>query len=207
MHACQYAPPHEFAVNVPRAMAEVRGSRLTRNTLGRPRLGALYKRKGLRLSRFGRCTLALPCSPWLKGVLGCDAARRKLLSDVSAQSAGGMFGAVFRICNLALAMGVRRFWRDVTPATTAAIERARRVEATKRCYASRISMAAMATVATNERRLHAARRRFHHLTFYGFMLCFAATIVATLYHYAFGWLHPTPFPACRNYLAWSAASA
>ncbi len=28
-----------------------------------------------------------------------------------------------------------------------------------------------------------ARRRFHHLTFYGFMLCFAATCVATLYHY------------------------
>ena len=27
------------------------------------------------------------------------------------------------------------------------------------------------------------RRRFHHFTFYGFMLCFAATSVATLYHY------------------------
>src|SRR5690349_22533588 len=24
LHACQYAPPHEFAVNVPRAMAQVR---------------------------------------------------------------------------------------------------------------------------------------------------------------------------------------
>src|SRR5690606_9248041 len=28
--------------------------------------------------------------------------------------------------------------------------------------------------------------RFHHLTFYGFMLCFASTSVATLYHYIFG---------------------
>ena len=25
LHACQYAPPHEFAVSVPRAMARVRG--------------------------------------------------------------------------------------------------------------------------------------------------------------------------------------
>jgi citrate/tricarballylate utilization protein len=25
LHACQYAPPHEFAVNVPQAMAQVRG--------------------------------------------------------------------------------------------------------------------------------------------------------------------------------------
>ena len=31
-----------------------------------------------------------------------------------------------------------------------------------------------------------ARRRFHHFTFYGFMLCFAATCVATLYHYVLG---------------------
>jgi citrate/tricarballylate utilization protein len=36
-----------------------------------------------------------------------------------------------------------------------------------------------------------ARRRFHHLTFYGFMLCFASTSVATLYHHAFGW--PAPY--------------
>ena len=38
-----------------------------------------------------------------------------------------------------------------------------------------------------------ARRRFHHLTFYGFLLCFAATIVATIYHYVFGWQAPYPF--------------
>ena len=35
------------------------------------------------------------------------------------------------------------------------------------------------------------RRRFHHLTFYGFMLCFAATSVATLYHYLLG--QPAPY--------------
>ncbi len=35
------------------------------------------------------------------------------------------------------------------------------------------------------------RRRFHHLTFYGFLLCFAATNVATLYHYLLG--QPAPY--------------
>jgi citrate/tricarballylate utilization protein len=38
-----------------------------------------------------------------------------------------------------------------------------------------------------------ARRRFHHFTFYGFMLCFAATTVATIYHYVFGIRAPYPF--------------
>jgi citrate/tricarballylate utilization protein len=34
------------------------------------------------------------------------------------------------------------------------------------------------------------RRWFHHFTFYGFMLCFAATVVGTVYHYGFGWQAP-----------------
>ena len=38
-----------------------------------------------------------------------------------------------------------------------------------------------------------SRRWFHHLTFYGFGLCFAATSVATVYHYAFGWQAPYAF--------------
>jgi len=37
-----------------------------------------------------------------------------------------------------------------------------------------------------------ARRNFHHVTFYGFLLCFAATTVATIYHYVFGWKAPYP---------------
>jgi len=49
LHACQYAPPHEFAVNVPRAMA-----RLRRDTYAQfawpAALGALYRRNGLALS-------------------------------------------------------------------------------------------------------------------------------------------------------------
>ncbi|KZF83186.1 tricarballylate utilization protein B, partial [Salmonella enterica subsp. enterica serovar Tennessee] len=37
------------------------------------------------------------------------------------------------------------------------------------------------------------RRRFRLLTCSGFMLCFAATIVATGYHYVAGWEAPYPF--------------
>jgi citrate/tricarballylate utilization protein len=37
------------------------------------------------------------------------------------------------------------------------------------------------------------RRNYHHLTFYGFLLCFASTSVATLYHYALGRIAPYPW--------------
>src|SRR3546814_19582394 len=46
LHSCQYAEPHEFAVNVPRAMAAVRPQ--TYAEFAWPRaLGKLYQRAGL----------------------------------------------------------------------------------------------------------------------------------------------------------------
>jgi citrate/tricarballylate utilization protein len=44
------------------------------------------------------------------------------------------------------------------------------------------------------------RRRFHHLTAYGFALCFAATTVATLYHYLMGWDAPYELPSLPKLL-------
>ena len=44
------------------------------------------------------------------------------------------------------------------------------------------------------------RRRCHHLTFYGFLLCFAATSLATVYHYAFGWVAPYDLPSLPKIL-------
>ncbi|MBL8675173.1 MAG: tricarballylate utilization protein TcuB, partial [Rhodospirillales bacterium] len=37
------------------------------------------------------------------------------------------------------------------------------------------------------------RKFYHHLTFYGFLLCFASTSVATLYHYVLGRVAPYPW--------------
>jgi citrate/tricarballylate utilization protein len=34
------------------------------------------------------------------------------------------------------------------------------------------------------------RRWMHHFTFYGFLLCFASTSVAAIYHSVFGWIAP-----------------
>ena len=46
LHACQYAPPHEFAVNLPRAMAQVRRKTYAGHAWPAA-LGALYERNGL----------------------------------------------------------------------------------------------------------------------------------------------------------------
>ena len=42
-----------------------------------------------------------------------------------------------------------------------------------------------------------ARRRFHHFTFYGFLLCFASTTVAAIYHFS-GHIAPHPYSECAG---------
>src|SRR5688500_18852638 len=49
LHACQYAPPHEFAVNVPQAMARVRG-RTYAHYAWPAGFGRAYERNGLVLA-------------------------------------------------------------------------------------------------------------------------------------------------------------
>ena len=46
LHACQYAPPHEFAVNVSQTMAKVRLQTYA-DYAWPPALGGLYRRNGL----------------------------------------------------------------------------------------------------------------------------------------------------------------
>ena len=49
-----------------------------------------------------------------------------------------------------------------------------------------ISRAAVLGCFNEDERPTDRRRLYHHLTFYGFLLCFAATSVATFYHYLAG---------------------
>jgi citrate/tricarballylate utilization protein len=189
-HACQYAPPHEFAVNVPQAMATVRGQTYAEYAWP-PALGVLYKRNGL--------TVALALAAGLALFLVLALARNGTL--LHAPLAGNfyavfphnlmaaMFGAVFGFAVLALGIGVTRFWRDVSPGQASAPAVA---EAAKNALTLKYLDGGHGDGCNEEDdRFTLARRRFHHFTFYGFMLCFAATSVATLYHYLLGL--PAPY--------------
>jgi len=105
-----------------------------------------------------------------------------------------MFTPIFLFALLALALGVRKFWNDI-----ASGERAQDAPGAAAAEATRDALVLKYLdgghgLGCNEAddRFTLWRRRFHHFTFYGFMLCFAATAVATLYHYVFGWHAPYP---------------
>jgi citrate/tricarballylate utilization protein len=95
----------------------------------------------------------------------------------------GLFGAVFAYALIALGIGVRRFWTSAGPLpwmTASAFWQAAR-DAGRLRYLDGGGDGCF----TSERRPD-RRRLYHHLTFYGFLACIAATSVATLYHYVLG---------------------
>ena len=197
LHACQYAPPHEFAVNVPRAMAVVR--RDTYAAYAWPAaFGALYKRNGLTVAlatAFG-LALFLVLALWrTRGTLLHAPLAGNFYAIFPHNLLAGMFGAVFGWAVLALGIGVARFWREISPARLgepasgpAAAEAAGNALSLKYLGGGHGDGCNDADDAFT-----LARRRFHHFTFYGFLLCFAATSVATLYHYLLDWHAPYPF--------------
>ena len=200
LHACQYATPHEFAINVPQAMAKVRLETYI-DYAWPPAFGALYKRNGL--------TLALALTAALTLFLALAAARQGSL--LQPPPAGGnfysvfphnlmvsLFAPVFLFALLALGLGLRRFWKDVSPgaASAAAIgdaaDKALRLKFLDGGHGQGCNEADDAFTL--------ARRRFHHFTFYGFLLCFAATSVATLFHYLLGWEAPYDYASLPKLL-------
>ena len=195
LHACQYAAPHEFAINVPKAMAKVRLDTYAEYAWPQA-MGRLYRRNGLTLALASGAGLALflCLTLMMMGNLFTAMPGGNFYGIFPHNTLALMFGAVFGFAVLALAIGVRRFWRNVSP-----------VEASREQTTS-AALEASANVATlkyldgghgegcnnADDRFTLWRRRFHHFTFYGFMLCFAATGVATLYHFLLGWSAPYP---------------
>jgi citrate/tricarballylate utilization protein len=191
LHACQYAPPHEFAVSIPAAMARVRGKTYVDYAWPRA-LGVLYRRNGV--------TIALALAAGLALFLSLAALRsgalvgRPIAGDFYAvfphRVLAWMFGLVFAFACVALGIGATRFYRDVSAgrATLPAL-----AEAGSSVLALRYLGGGHGLGCNDEDDAYTLRRRrFHHLAFYGFVLCFAATCVATLYHYLLGEAAPYP---------------
>ena len=190
LHACQYAPPHEFAVNIPRAMAQVRRETYSDYAWPRP-LGALYRRNGVVLALATAAGLGLFLVLLLaaRGALWHEPLAGNFYAVFPHGPLVAMFGLAFGWAVLALGVGAARFWRGQSPGE---VTGAAAGEAVRHALALTYLDGGHGDGCNEaDDRFTLARRRFHHLTFYGFMLCFASTCVATLYHYVLG--QPAPY--------------
>jgi len=185
LHACQYAPPHEFAVNVPRAMAQVRAGTYAQYAWPQA-FGALYRRNGvvLALSTAAGLALFLVLALAARGQLVHEPLAGNFYAVFPHHLLLVLFGTVFLWAAVALGIGAARFWKGQAPGPMpggAARETLRNVLALTYLDGGHGD-----GCNDEDDRFTLRRRRFHHATFYGFALCFASTCVATFYHYALG---------------------
>ena len=214
LYACQYAPPHEFGINVPRTLAEIRlGS--YEEYCWPAFLSGAFKSNGLLTA----LSLAIGSIALLFASTAASGAERLRLTDLRGDfyqvvphaMMVVLFAGVSVFVLGALIIGCVRFRRDERKAVAPSqVAPSQVVSGFSRTVTGRpkgghyrdlVSAVRDALTLTH---LHGGdvdcthaeesrspwRRWFHHFAFYGFLLCFASTSVAALYHVAFGWRAP-----------------
>jgi citrate/tricarballylate utilization protein len=181
---CQFAPPHEFHVNVPKTMAVLRADSYARHAWPTV-LAPLFARNGLPVAAIGAGAVATFLAGFVAwhdpGVLfaahhGPGAFYRLMPHGAMV----AMFGAAFGFACLAIAMAMIRFWHATGAGTTDARALA---QAFHDAGTLRYLDGGGAGCHEGAHRPVDRRRFHHHLTLYGFLACLASTSVATLYHY------------------------
>ncbi|MEX2453551.1 MAG: tricarballylate utilization 4Fe-4S protein TcuB [Rhodospirillaceae bacterium] len=194
---CQFSPPHEFNVNVPRTMAKVRAD--SYKAYAWPGcLSGLFSRNGLAISIIAALSVAvfiIGFAAWHdpEVLLGVHTGPGSFYRLMPHNTMVALFGTIFLYAIFAIAMGVRAFWRDIDAPPGTMTDIGSLWQAMKDAGKLRYLDGGGAGCRNEEAATSDTRRLYHHLTFYGFMLCFAATSVATLYHYLLGMEAPYPW--------------
>ena len=174
-------------------MAHVRGQTYA-DYAWPPALGALYKHNGLTvaLALAGGLVLFLVLAVMMQGTLLHKPLAGNFYAIFPHNLLVSLFLPIFSFVVLALTLGVRQFWQNTTTQDgTGQVHSEAASEAAGNVLKLKYLDGGHGEGCNNEDDAWTLwRRRFHHATFYGFMLCFASTNVATLYHYVFNWQAP-----------------
>jgi citrate/tricarballylate utilization protein len=194
-YACQYAPPHEWGINIPRTMAEVRAESYEQYAWPAGAARAFEKNGTL-------IGLAVAVSIALVLILAMAISAPGMFFAARPVEPGAFYSVIplwamqivaiasFGYALVALWMGARNFWRDAGPTGKTGIKA--------------LGFAAWDVLTLknlggggngcndNSEAFSMRRRYLHHAMFYGFMLCFAATTVGFFYHTFFDWAAPYP---------------
>ncbi len=190
-YSCQYAPPHEFGINVPKSLAEVRHESYEQYAWPQP-LARLFPRNGsivCLVAAFG-VALVLILTELLQSpdtLFGVHTAPGAFYAVIPYGAMVAVASVTFVYALVALAMSAANFWRSTGagPPGFGAIARGLHDAFTLRNLGG-------GGDGCNypDEGFSGTRRWLHHAMFYGFLLCFAATSVATIYHHWFGWIAP-----------------
>ena len=194
---CQFSPPHEFNVNVPKTLAVARADSYAAYAWPRAFAG-LFARNGLPISFIAALSVAAFIFGFAavndRAVLyGIHTGPGAFYALMPHNAMVVLFGAAFLYAILALTMSLRAFWRDIGEPIGAKADAPSLWQAMRDAASLRYLDGGGVGCFNEDDHPTDRRRIFHHLTFYGFGLCFAATCVATLYHYLLAREAPYPW--------------
>ena len=192
LYACQYAPPHEFGINVPRTLAAIRLESYQEYCWPRA-LGVMFRRHGVgaALAIAAGFSAVMFAAAWLSGVrLFGSIAGADFYAVVPHGVMVALFGAVGLFVAIAVAIAVAGFWRDIQRDRTSNTRTADLLRGLRDGLTLRHLHSTGPDCTSNEEQRSPWRRYFHHATFYGFLLSFASTTVAAIYHSVLGWHAP-----------------
>lgn len=193
-YACQYAPPHEFSVNIPQTFTEVRAESYEDYSWPKP-LSRLLKRNGLAVSLIAAVvstlvillTIMLQDSSILFGTHSGPGAFYEVISyEVMVYGAS----AVFLFGIFALIKGFLAFWKDSGGESKDLLNPKLWAGALHDGLTLRFLSNSGDGCNYHSEHFTQTARSFHQLTMWGFLLCFAATSVATIYDHVFHWVAP-----------------
>lgn len=186
-YACQYTAPHEFALNLPAALAEARSESWVRH-IPLPALSRAFQTHGAAIAGLTVAALALI-------FLAMAALRPEEGAGFYAHLAHDAMVAIFAPAFLAplavIGLGLRRYWR----AAGAPDLRREDLRAALAAAATMRNLGGGQGQGCNFEagdRFSNARRHAHQAVMWGFLMCFAATSAGTVMHYALAW--PAPYP-------------
>jgi citrate/tricarballylate utilization protein len=196
-HACQYAPPHPFGVNLPQTLAKVRRESYEHYAWPAP-LARLFHRNGVVVCTVSTLAVALAVllTGWLRGGALLTTARSgpgAFYAVIPSEIMIAVAGAVCAYALAALIAGGTRFWRDTgggSPVEAAPARAALGDILTLRNLGGGHG-GADGCNDTGEN-FSQWRRCFHQVLFYGFLLCFASTSVAAFDEHVMGLQAPYP---------------
>ncbi|MBO6949267.1 MAG: tricarballylate utilization 4Fe-4S protein TcuB [Rhodospirillales bacterium] len=193
-YACQYTPPHEFMVNVPKAFAELRGE--TYRDYAWPGMFKGLFEGNAKWIALITLVLTIAVTVGVFVVQGADvvtgvhtgtgAFYQVIPHDVIVYLAS----APFLFAGVAFIVGLVKFWRDIGGKPGELLNPSALIQAFKDAGQMKYMAGGGHGCNYPNDNFSMGRRHAHQMTMWGFILCFAATSVATVYHYVFGWEAP-----------------
>ena len=194
-YSCQFAPPHEWGLNLPRVFAQLRDDSYAAHAWPAP-LAQAYRRNGSVVAAIAATSIALV-----------------LLLALVLQDGAQMFGAhpprpgafyqvipfpvmmwtgllTFLWALPAIGVSSWRFWKASGGPARALLD----LPSWRKAIIDAVSLRNLDGDGhgcnENDESYSQARRHLHHAMAGGFVLCLAATSVATIYHHLLGWVAP-----------------